>query len=70
MVAGWLEPREQRPDFIEGATYVINFLAKPFVFFARLLKRAVKLAMLAAFLTAGLVVLDAVFGPDDKDEED
>ena len=48
----------------------MNVLVKPFVFMARILRRAVKLAMLAAFLTAGLVVLDAVFGPDDKDEED
>lgn len=44
---------------------MMSFLVKPFVVIARLVKRAVKLAMLAAFLTAALVVVDAVFGPDD-----
>ena len=46
----------------------MNFLTKPFVSIARLVRRAVKLAMFAAILTAALVVLDAVFGPDDDDE--
>lgn len=49
---------------------MFRLLTKPFFALARLLKKAIKVALLAATVSALIVVLDAVFGPDDKDDDE
>jgi hypothetical protein len=49
---------------------MMRLLFSPLAAIGRLLKRAVKVGLLAAAVAAALVVLDAVFGPDDKDDDE
>ena len=47
---------------------MLRVLLKPLVLVAKLVRRLAKLALLVAAVTGLLVVLDAIFGPDDTAE--
>ena len=49
---------------------MVRLLSKPFVWLARLVKKTVVLAVAVAVLAAVLVVLDAMFGPQDGGDEE
>ena len=49
---------------------MLRLLLKPFVLLAKIIRRIMKLVLLIAAVTGLLVVLDAIFGPDDTAENE
>lgn len=49
---------------------MLRLLLKPFVLLAKIVRRIMKLVLLIAAVTGLLVVLDAIFGPDDTAEDE
>lgn len=49
---------------------MLRLLLKPFVLLAKIVRRIMKLVLLIAAVTGLLVVLDAIFGPDDTAENE